>query len=84
MIEYSSYLEFLLYLLSNLHWIAGKRCNRECIMSLDVLSLVQRGSMAHSECILCGTCADVCSKGVIRYSFRTGIERNVVIKLQIF
>lgn len=46
-----------------------KRCNKVCPMSLDVLEMVQAGSMQHSECILCGSCADNCPQDVIRYSF---------------
>ncbi|MCP4138081.1 MAG: 4Fe-4S binding protein [bacterium] len=45
-----------------------KRCNKECQMSLDVNTMVQNEDMAHSECILCGACADVCNKKCIQYS----------------
>jgi ferredoxin-type protein NapH len=41
-------------------------------MSLEVNQMVRAGDMEHSECILCGTCADVCPKGVIRMPFRSG------------
>lgn len=46
-----------------------KTCTKNCPMSLDVNGMVQNGSMVNSECIHCGTCADGCTKGVIKYSF---------------
>ncbi|MBN2006728.1 MAG: 4Fe-4S binding protein [Anaerolineae bacterium] len=49
-----------------------KKCPQNCPMSLDVHALVQKGAMEHSECILCGTCVDVCPKDVIHYSFSKG------------
>jgi ferredoxin-type protein NapH len=49
-----------------------KKCTTNCPMSLDVNAMVQLGKMENSECILCGTCVDNCSKKVIRYSFSTG------------
>jgi len=48
------------------------RCTRECPMILDVHKLVRDGSMEHAECILCGTCRDVCPKDVLCYSFSAG------------
>ncbi len=51
-----------------------KKCTQNCPMSLDVNGLVQKGVMEHSECILCGTCADVCPKKVIHYAFSSGRE----------
>jgi ferredoxin-type protein NapH len=45
-----------------------KRCSKNCPMSLDVNSMVHHGKMEHSECILCGTCVDVCPKGVIKFA----------------
>ena len=52
--------------------IQCKRCSQNCPMSLNVNGMVQGSTMEHSECILCGTCVDVCSKDVIRYSFSGG------------
>lgn len=49
-----------------------QRCTRECPMSLDVHALVQKGSLENDECILCGTCIDVCPQHVKRYSFSAG------------
>ena len=41
-------------------------------MSLDVNGMVQKRAMESSECILCGTCVDVCPKDVIHYTFSAG------------
>jgi polyferredoxin len=49
-----------------------KRCTQSCPMSLDVNAMVQKGTMEHSECVLCGNCVDVCPKDVIHYSFGPG------------
>jgi len=49
-----------------------KLCTKNCPMSLDVNAMVQVEKMEHSECILCGTCVDNCSKKAIRYSFSAG------------
>ncbi len=49
-----------------------KKCTQNCPMSLDVNGLVQKNVMEHSECVLCGTCVDVCPKDVIHYSFSRG------------
>ena len=49
-----------------------KKCSGNCPMSLDVNAMVQLGKMENSECILCGTCMDNCSKHAIRYSFSSG------------
>lgn len=47
-------------------------CVRNCPMSLDVNALVHAPSMEHSECILCGNCADSCSKNVIQLEWSAG------------
>jgi ferredoxin-type protein NapH len=44
-------------------------CTKNCPMSLEVNSMVRKGSMVNSECILCGTCVDGCPEGVIKYVF---------------
>jgi polyferredoxin len=46
-----------------------QNCTRECPMSLDVHAMVRKGSMENDECILCGTCIDVCPQHVKHYSF---------------
>lgn len=52
--------------------ISCKKCTANCPMSLDVNGMVQKRAMENSECILCGTCVDVCPKDVIHYSFSAG------------
>jgi ferredoxin-type protein NapH len=47
-------------------------CTRNCPMSLDVNGMVQQADMENSECILCGTCVDGCTKSAIRFSFSGG------------
>jgi polyferredoxin len=47
-------------------------CTRGCPLSLDVHSLVQRANMEDGECILCGNCADSCTRSAIRFSFSGG------------
>jgi len=49
-----------------------KSCTENCPMSLDVNGRVQRGEMENSECILCGSCIDVCPESAITYSFSPG------------
>lgn len=52
--------------------ISCKACTKNCPMSIDVESMVKRGSMENSECILCAQCIDICPKKVISYSFSSG------------
>jgi polyferredoxin len=47
-----------------------KKCSKECSMSLDVNTMVRKGKMENTECILCGGCVDTCPKGVIRYAWK--------------
>jgi polyferredoxin len=49
-----------------------KTCTKNCPMSLDVNNMVKTQKMEHTECILCGTCVDNCSRDAIRYSFSSG------------
>jgi ferredoxin-type protein NapH len=49
-----------------------KTCTRNCPMSLDVNAMVKIGKMENTECILCGSCVDGCSKNAIHYSFSSG------------
>ena len=41
-------------------------------MSIDVQESVQAGGLETTDCILCGSCADACPQGVIRFSFSKG------------
>jgi polyferredoxin len=50
--------------------ISCKICNRNCPMSLDVESFVQKEKPCSSECILCGACVDSCPKKVLQYTFK--------------
>lgn len=45
-------------------------CTKKCPMSLEVHTMVAAGNMKNSECILCGECADGCSKEAITLTFR--------------
>lgn len=38
-------------------------------MSLPVENMVLESKMEQRECILCGTCIDVCPKNAISYTF---------------
>jgi ferredoxin-type protein NapH len=49
------------------------RCTENCPMSLDVNGMVHSPTMENTECILCGTCVDVCPNDVIQFVFRSGI-----------
>lgn len=44
-------------------------CTEYCPMSLPVQEMVKHRSMEDTECILCGTCIDVCKQGVIKYNW---------------
>lgn len=46
-----------------------KQCTKDCPMSLPVDKMVQDDNLDHDECILCGSCSDVCRKNVITYGF---------------
>jgi ferredoxin-type protein NapH len=46
-----------------------KKCSKECPMGLDVNGMVRQGAMENADCILCGTCADVCPKGSLRFAW---------------
>jgi polyferredoxin len=47
-------------------------CSRNCPMSLYVNKMVREGNMENSECILCGTCIDVCPTNTISFSYSSG------------
>lgn len=44
-------------------------CTIKCPMSLDVELMVENSRMENPECILCGTCADICRKKCIKLKF---------------
>jgi ferredoxin-type protein NapH len=46
-----------------------KKCTQSCPMSIDVNTLVQSQRIENTECVLCGTCADVCGSSAVRLSF---------------
>jgi NAD-dependent dihydropyrimidine dehydrogenase PreA subunit len=48
------------------------KCSAACPMGLDVQALVLAGSMEDAECVLCGSCVDVCPRKTLRYSFSSG------------
>jgi ferredoxin len=48
-------------------------------MSLEVQAMVLDQHMENSECILCGTCVDVCPKNVIGYDFGKPRPANPVL-----
>lgn len=48
-------------------------CTKNCPMSLEVQSMVEKSQMESGECILCGQCVDNCPHGVIHYSFSRGV-----------
>ncbi|MFH0788110.1 MAG: 4Fe-4S binding protein, partial [Pseudomonadota bacterium] len=50
------------------------KCNDNCSMSLDVQSMVYKKSMENSECILCGTCVDVCPEKAIQFKFSNNLD----------
>ena len=47
-------------------------CVENCPMSLPVESMVKKGKMENTECILCGRCVDGCESGVLDYSLSRG------------
>jgi polyferredoxin len=46
-----------------------KKCSKSCPMSLNVQEMVALGNMINNDCILCGSCIDVCEKEVIKYAW---------------
>ena len=47
-----------------------QRCTEHCPMSLQVETMVESRKMEHPECILCGTCADICKEKTISLGFK--------------
>ncbi|WP_139652322.1 4Fe-4S binding protein [Raoultibacter phocaeensis] len=46
-------------------------CTKACPMSLDVSTLLEKGSIADAECIQCAECADSCPKHVLKLTIRS-------------
>lgn len=46
-----------------------KLCDKVCPMSLEVSAMVHSGKMENTECILCGSCIDVCKTKTIKFAF---------------
>ncbi|MFA4876746.1 MAG: 4Fe-4S binding protein [Methanoregula sp.] len=46
-----------------------KKCEENCPRSLEVTSMVRKGSFTSDECILCGTCIDTCPRNVTRFAW---------------
>jgi ferredoxin-type protein NapH len=44
-------------------------CTQNCPMSLPVEHMVEQNRMENTECVLCGTCIDVCQGHAITYRF---------------
>ena len=51
-----------------------RTCTENCPMSLPVETMVERKKMETAECILCGSCVDVCDFDVLKFSFKNGVE----------
>jgi polyferredoxin len=55
------------------------KCTQVCQMSLPVKDMVQHGSMANTECILCGMCVDQCKFGAIHYAWKREANASVEV-----
>ena len=55
-------------------------CSENCPMSLPVQVMVNLGNMEHSECILCGSCVDICPEGMIAYGWENSRGPGNLIK----
>ena len=47
-----------------------KKCSKTCPMGLDVNEMVEINDMKSNDCILCGSCIDVCRQNVIEYAWK--------------
>ncbi|MBE3063832.1 MAG: 4Fe-4S binding protein, partial [Spirochaetes bacterium] len=54
-------------------------CSAQCPMSIEVRELVEKRDLETSDCILRGTCVDVCPRGVIRNSFSAGSDTRAQV-----
>jgi polyferredoxin len=48
---------------------ACKACEKHCPMGLPVSDMAKSGKTFHSECVLCGACADRCAQGALKLRF---------------
>ena len=55
-----------------------KKCDRNCPMSIDVMTVVQSGSTFPNNCVQCGTCIDNCPKDVLKYHFASESFQTVL------
>ncbi len=46
-----------------------KLCDQTCPMSIEVASHVKQNDLSNLECIMCGSCVDVCPVKAIRFSW---------------
>jgi polyferredoxin len=53
-----------------------KKCNRNCPMSIDVLTVVQKRSAFPNNCVQCGTCIDGCPEKVLGYLFSSKSQNS--------
>lgn len=51
-------------------------CDKHCPMSLSVQEMVGCNKMESTECILCGTCVDVCKQKAITFGFTKETEKD--------
>lgn len=51
-------------------------CTQNCPMSLPVEIMVHSNKMENTECILCGTCIDVCEFNVIKFVFGNSLQKS--------
>lgn len=52
------------------------KCTKNCPMSLPVEVMVKTNKIENSECILCGTCIDICKFNVLRFTFFSGAQQR--------
>ena len=51
-------------------------CSKNCPMGLNVEEMVRTNTLQNDECILCGGCADLCAKNVLRLTFKKAEKPN--------
>lgn len=48
--------------------IACGKCNKTCLMAVDVMGAIELGKIDSDECIQCGACVDNCPKKLLSYA----------------